>query len=291
MLRVNGELIDPNLVEETFSRIKTEAEQRLQISCCERDPEFQEQAEREVADSILIAQEAEKRYPEISEDEITPKLKEMIDLYREHGASWEMLESQRDMMRHEISASMRMDKLITELTGGDELATEEEIDAFYQDHINEYRSPAEARSLHVMKNLNEKLAPADVFGRMCELREEALQEDADFEKICERETDKTSKEIDLGWIPFDRPTNPFESVLFSLREGEVSPVISYEHALHLIKITGLKPAETAPMEEIREELEQRTVARKKRKVLQTLAEELRKDATIETVDYSEEMEE
>ena len=86
MLRVNGELIDPNLVEETFSRIKTEAEQRLQISCCERDPEFQEQAEREVADSILIAQEAEKRYPEISEDEITPKLKEMIDLYREHGA-------------------------------------------------------------------------------------------------------------------------------------------------------------------------------------------------------------
>ena len=129
MLRVNGELIDPNLVEETFSRIKTEAEQRLQISCCERDPEFQEQAEREVADSILIAQEAEKRYPEISEDEITPKLKEMIDLYREHGASWEMLEAQRDMMRHEISASMRMDKLITELTGGDELATEEEIDS------------------------------------------------------------------------------------------------------------------------------------------------------------------
>ena len=45
------------------------------------------------------------------------------------------------------------------------------------------------------------------------------------------------------------------------------------------------------MEEIREELEQRTIARKKRKVLQALAEELRKDATIETVDYSEEMEE
>ena len=290
MLRVNGELIDPNLVEETFSRIKTEAEQRLQVSCCERDPEFQEQAEREVADSILIAQEAEKRYPEISEDEITPKLKEMIDLYREHGASWDMLEAQRDMMRHEIAASMRMDKLIAELSGGEVSATDEEVEEFYQEHIQEYRSPAEARCLHVMKNLNEKLAPADVFARMCELREEALQEDFDFEKMCEKETDKSSGEIDLGWIPFDRPTNPFEAVLFSLRLDEVSPVISYEHALHLIKITGVKAAEVTPLEEVREELEQRTIARKKRTVLQALADELRKDATIETVDYSEEME-
>ncbi len=108
--------------------------------------------------------------------------------------------------------------------------------------------------------------------------------------MCGRETDKTSGEIDLGWIPFDRPTNPFESVLFSLREGEVSPVLSYEHALHLIKITGIKAAEVTALEEVRDEIEQRTIARKKRKVLQALADELRKDANIETVDYSEEME-
>ena len=115
MLRVNGELVDQELVEETFHRVKTAEEQRVQVSCCERDPEFYEQAEQEVADSILIAQEAEKRFEEIPEEEVTPKLKEMIDTYREHGASWDMLETQRDMMRHEISASLRMDKLIADL--------------------------------------------------------------------------------------------------------------------------------------------------------------------------------
>ena len=79
MLRVNGELIDPNLIEETFSRIKAEAETRLQISCCERDPEFMKEAEEEVVDSIVIAQEAEIRYPKMPEDEVRERLEE-IDL-------------------------------------------------------------------------------------------------------------------------------------------------------------------------------------------------------------------
>ena len=69
MLRVNGELIDPNLLEDAFARIKSEAEARLQVSCCERDPEFMAQAEEEVIDSVLIAQEAETRFPELPETE------------------------------------------------------------------------------------------------------------------------------------------------------------------------------------------------------------------------------
>ena len=283
MLRVNGELVDPDLVEETFSRIKAEAEQRLQVSCCERDPEFYEQAEQEVGDSILIAQEAESRFKEIPEEEIKPQLKEMIDTYRAHGASWEMLEAQRDMMRHEIAASMRMDKLINDLLGGDETVSEEEIEAFYQESIDNYRTPAEASCLHLMKTLNENTTPAEVFNLMCALREEIL-EGGDFEEIAKRETEKSTGELDLGWITLDRPTNPFEATLFSMREGEISPVIVYEHALHLIKVTGRKEEHLVSREEIHDELAHRALARKKRQALQNLAVELRKTAVIEKID-------
>ena len=98
MLRINGELIDPNLLEDAFSRIKSEAEARLQISCCERDPEFMEQAEEEVIDSILIAQEAESRYPTLPEEEVKARLRETIKQFRKHGASWDMLEAQHDQL-------------------------------------------------------------------------------------------------------------------------------------------------------------------------------------------------
>ncbi len=283
MLRVNGELVDQELVEETFHRVKTAEEQKVQVSCCERDPEFYEQAEQEVADSILIAQEAEKRFPEIPEEEVTPKLKEMIDVYREHGASWDMLEAQRDMMRHEISASLRMDKLIADLLGDDNEVSEEEVRAFYEEHRKDYRTPAEARSLHLMKTLNEDTTADEVFSKLCSVREEVL-EGGDFEEIARRETEKSTGELDLGWISLDRPTNPFEATLFSMRDGEVSPVIVYEHAMHLVKVVELKPEQVVPFEEVKEELENRALALKRRNALQALAVELRKDAVIEKID-------
>ncbi len=283
MLRVNGELVDQELVEETFHRVKTAEEQRVQVSCCERDPEFYEQAEQEVADSILIAQEAEKRFEEIPEEEVTPKLKEMIDAYREHGASWDMLEAQRDMMRHEISASLRMDKLIADLLGDDNKVSEEEVRAFYEENLQEYRTLAEARSLHLMKTLNEDTTADEVFSKLCAIREEIL-EGGDFEEIAKRETEKSTGELDLGWISLDRPTNPFEATLFSMRDGEVSPVIVYEHAMHLVKVVELKPEQVVPFEEVQEELENRALARKRRNALQALAVDLRKDAVIEKID-------
>lgn len=286
MLRVNGEWVDQELVEETFHRVKTAEEQRLEVSCCERDPEFYAQAEEEVADSILIAQEAEKRFPTISEEEITPKLKEMIDAYREHGASWDMLEAQRDMMRHEIAASMRMDKLIDNLLGDDNRVTEEEVLTFYRENLKDYRTPPEARSLHLMKSLHEKTTAEEVFSKLVALREEALGE-ADFEALAKKETEKSTGEIDLGWISLDRPTNPFEATLFSLREGEVSPVIVYEHAMHLIKVEERKPEEIVPFDEVREEIENRALGRKRRDALQNLAVELRKSAVIEKLDPEE----
>ena len=279
MLRVNGELVDQELVEETFHRVKTAEEQKVQVSCCERDPQFYEQAEQEVADSILIAQE-----------EVKPKLKEMIDVYREHGASWDMLEAQRDMMRHEIAASLRMDKLIQDLLGDDNKVSDEEVAEFYEEHNKEYRTPAEARSLHLMKTLNEDATADEVFSKLCAVREEAL-EGADFEELAKRETEKSTGELDLGWITLDRPTNPFEATLFSMREGEISPVIVYEHAMHLVKVMEKKDEQIVPLEEAREELENRALARKRRDALQALAVELRETATIEKIDISGDEEE
>ena len=283
MLRVNGELVHPDLIEETFSRIKAAAEQETQGSCCERDPEFREQAENEVADSILIAQEAEKRHPEIPEEEVKPQLKELIDKYREHGASWEMLEAERDNMRYEISASLRMEKLIDELLGDDDQVTPDEVQAFYEEFEKDYRIAAESRCLHMMKPIAEHKSLPDLYQKMCEIREEALVEGADFIEIAKRETEKSTNEIDLDWIDLDRPTNPFESILFSLREGEVSPVMTYEHAFHIIKVTGIKPGHVTPLEEVQKEVEDRALARKKRQALQVLADTLRQEAEIERV--------
>ena len=286
MIRVNGELIDPNLIEETFSRIKSEAEARLQVSCCERDPEFMKEAEQEVIDSIIIAQEAEERYPTIPGDEVRERLEETLLTYREHGASWDMLEAQRDQLRQECEAGLRMEKLLADLTTDLADPGEDELRAYYDECRNDYRTLPEARCLHLVKFLERHEDPIGLLEELRVLRERAVAGE-DFEAIAKEETEKESGEIDLDWITLDRPGNPFEAMVFTMKFGEVSPVISYEHALHLIKVIEMKPAVITPFEELREQLKERYLFHHRREALRAFAAENRDKATVEHVDFSE----
>ena len=285
MLRVNGELIDPNLLEDAFARIKSEAEARLQVSCCERDPEFMEQAEEEVIDSVLIAQEAEAQFPTLPDDEVKARLENTLKEYRKHGASWEMLEAQRDSLQDECEANLRMEKFLDGVLAGKTDVSDEDVQSYYKENEREFRTVAEVRVLHFMKSLEKHEDPVLLLEEMGQLRE-SLVDGADFEKIAKAETEKESGEIDLGWITFDRPSNPIESIMFTMRLAEVSPVIAYEHSYHILKIAEMKPSVVRPFEEVREDIVHRVEFEKRRSALRDFAASLREGAAVEKVDFS-----
>ena len=283
MLRVNGEVVDHELVMQSFDRIKAAEEQRIQGECCERDPEFLSQAQQEVADSVLIAQESERRFESIPEEEIAPLLKQMIEEYRNYGASWDFLEERREMMRYELSASLRMDKLVNELLGDDREVREEEVEAFFKEHEFDYVSPAEVRSLHLVKHVDPNENPMKLYAKMCELRKEALKGDAsgeDFQKLIEEESEGATGEY--GWLALEQPTNSFEVILFSLAEGEVSPVFMNGNSWHLVMVAERKEEVRTQREEVEDELRERILGQRRRLALQALAVKLREDAEIET---------
>ena len=285
MLRVNGELIDPNLLEDAFARIKSEAEARLQVSCCERDPEFMEQAEEEVIDSVLIAQEAEAQFPTLPDDEVKARLENTLKEYRKHGASWEMLEAQRDSLQDECEANLRMEKFLDGVLAGKTDVSDEDVQSYYKENEREFRTVAEVRVLHFMKSLEKHEDPVLLLEEMGQLRE-SLVDGADFEKIAKAETEKESGEIDLGWITFDRPSNPIESIMFTMRLAEVSPVIAYEHSYHILKIAEMKPSVVRPFEEVREDIVHRVEFEKRRSALRDFAASLREGATVDKIDFS-----
>ena len=103
-------------------------------------------------------------------------------------------------------------------------------------------------------------------------------------QIATAETEKESGETDLGWIAFDRPSNPIESIMFTMRLDEVSPVIAYEHSYHILKIAEIKPAVVRPFEEVKEDIAHRVEFEKRRDALHEFASSLREGATVERVD-------
>ncbi len=285
MIRVNGELINPNLIEEAFARIKSEAELRGQVTCGEGCEELEKAAEDEVIDTILIAQEAEKSACSVTEEQIAARLGLLVENYREQGVSQEKLAAEEGSLREEAKAGLRMELFMEERLPRIEDPEEEELVRYYESHCLEYRSPSEVRCLRLMKTINRLLDERVLLEEMTALRLR-ICEGEDFLEVARQETEKSEEDIELGWISLDRPSNPFESILFSLREGEVSPVISYEHGFHLVQVLECRGGTVPPLEDIRSYLYDRYLFEKKQAAVRVLAGELRGSAQIEYVNFS-----
>ena len=81
-------------------------------------------------------------------------------------------------------------------------------------------------------------------------------------------------------------SNPIESIMFTMRLDEVSPVIAYEHSYHILKIAEIKPATVRDFNEVKEDIAHRVEFEKRRNALRKFAANLREGATVEKVDFS-----
>lgn len=279
LLRINGETADPGLIEDAFARFKAEAEMLSEVSCCERDEEFRTQAEEEVIDGILLAQEAEQKVPAPEADEVRTAFEQTLRQWREHGASWDLLDAQRESLRAEVISRLRMERFTEGLWSSLPELKEEDLREWYDEHRSRFRRAPAARALHLVR-FPEAADHWDDYAAILELRRRALDGE-DFAELAKENTKKRGGEIDLGWVDQQRIFNPFEAMLFSLRVDEVSPVFFYEQALHLVKVVEAKEATVQPFEEVVEEIRETLERERRLKVLKELATGLRAKAVIE----------
>lgn len=280
MPTINGESVDPALVEEAFQRLKAEAELASEASCCGRDAEFRARAEEEVTDGILLAQEAERRIPEPATGEVRAAFEHTLRSWRGHGASWDLLDAQREALRAETISRLRMEQFTQAIWNDLPEITTDDLRLWYSEHLSRFRTPAAARVLHLVR-FPEDPDPWNDYATMLDLRRRALDGE-DFNAIAAAHTQKQEGEVDLGWIEQKRLLNPFEAMLFSLQPGEISPVFHYERAYHLIKVTDTRPAGVTPFEDVAESLREEVTHDQRRRALKDLANRLRETAVIES---------
>lgn len=279
MLVINQEPIDPSLIEDAFQRIKTTAEMLTEVSCCERDDEFLAQAEEEVIDGILLAQEAEKRFPKLDESLVKPAMEKALRQWRENGASWELIEKHHAQIHQETTASLRMECFTNQLFADIVEPGDADIADYYRSHTHDYFTPPAVHALHLLR-FPDHAQPWIEYSHLLALRQQIL-EGADFATLAREHTQKHNKEIDLDWITLERALHPFEAILFSLREKEISPIISHDNALHLVYPIEVKPAVQIPLEEKAGEIREHLLRQQKQRILRELAATLRSSAVIE----------
>lgn len=287
-LTINGQSIDPGLIEQEFSNIKSYYERMSQVSCCERDPEFLTYAKENITARVLLNQDAEKNGPLPSDEEIDAAI---AKLKEDHGGEEQFYQNagitpeQDDLVRKDVAASLRVEKHLSAVLGPDIDPSTEEMEAFYQKNIDEFLTDEEVSACHLFKSLSQTNDRQELYDELRALRKRALAGE-EFTALAKEHTDKEEKDVDLGYFKQGELSDEFEVIAFSLEVGEVTPVFSSHWGFHLAKITGRKPAEPRPFEEVKDEVRELLIAEDRQKKTQAVVDRLKEAATI--VDEEEE---
>lgn len=289
-LIVNQEVIADELIEEEFRHIKGHFERTLQVACCERDPEFRAMAKDNLTSRALLQQESGRRFPEVTDEEISRRLEKLIEqaggedqFYLGLG----MPGKDESAVRGNVASGVRLDKTLAQVYAPEPEPGEAELRAQYEANLELYLTDEQIRASHISINLSGAKTRAEVYRTMRGLREQALA-GADFDALAAEHNSNKEVSPDLGWFKRGEFMEEFEAIAFSMNVGEVSPVFVTQLGFHICKLTDRRPAVPKPFEEVRDLVKLRILEEHRDRRFNEFVEELKKTAKIEDTDPPEE---
>jgi parvulin-like peptidyl-prolyl isomerase len=288
-LIINGEHIDEEIIEAEFRQIKGHYERTLQVACCERDPEFRGMAKDNLVSRVLLNQESRRRFPEIAEEEVTARLNKLID---EAGGEAQFYMNvgvpikDAALIRDNIAGGVRLDKTLQEIYAPEPEPTEAELRACYEANLKHYMTDEQIKASHITKSLQGATSRQDVYQTMRNIRSQLLA-GAEFAKLAEEHRADEQQQIDLGWFKRGEFMEEFETIAFSMGEGEISPVFTTQLGFHVCTVTGRKPSVARPFDEVKEDVKNRFLEEHRDKKFNAFLEELKAAAKIEDTEPEE----
>ncbi len=131
----------------------------------------------------------------------------------------------------------------------------------YEDHKASFSIPERRRASHILIELDPEADEATAKAAR-DKAEEVVKKLADgeaFDVLASEYSDdpgSASQGGDLGFFERGIMDKAFETAAFALEEiGELSPIVQSAFGLHIIKLTGIEPSTTKPIDDVRETLE------------------------------------
>jgi parvulin-like peptidyl-prolyl isomerase len=281
-LIINGEEVDDEVIEGEFRNVKAHYERTLQVSCCERDPEFRGYAKDNIVSRVLLSQAARERFPTVDEEDVTARLNKLIEqaggedqFYMNIG----MPQKNEALIRENVAGGVRLDNMLGIAYGPELNPSDEELRAYYEANVQSYMTEEMIQAAHITKSLQGATSRQQVYDEMRGIREQ-LRQGADFMKLAEAHRADDQQLIDLGWFKRGEFMEEFETIAFSMVEKEFSPVFNTQLGYHICTVLGRKAPEAMPFEMVKEAVRLRMQEENKDKKFNELIAELIAKAKI-----------
>lgn len=226
-------------------------------------PSFLEQRATEVA----LIQEAEQRGIQVAEDLIDAQVESVRTAIPEGDTLEALLEragfTGEEQLRTLIRETEQIQGAIDAVQSEIEI-TESEIEEHYQDNLALFNQAEEVCASHI---LVESVDEAEA------LRTE-LEGGADFAQLAEEHSLDTATDAgDLGCFPRGVMVESFETAAFEAEVGSVVGPVESQFGQHLILVREHTPAGTAPLSQVRDQIEAQLRQERLPEVISALVEE------------------
>jgi peptidyl-prolyl cis-trans isomerase SurA len=206
----------------------------------------------------LAAQEISRLNISVSDEEVDAAITRIME---ENRLTQETLEAElrkdgRTLadLREQIKKNMEQTKLVSREVRSKTVITDEMIQAYYQDHIEEFEGKERWR----IQDIYLPFTPTDTPEERTYLRKVAkqilqrLQAGGDFSSVAKRYSQGPGAEAggDLGFFSKGELEPVLEAAVESLQPGQVSPDIETTRGIHIIKLTEVDKAPAKSLDEV-----------------------------------------
>lgn len=271
VLTVNGESIDPKLIEKEVARLRPQYEQFAKGNNAEASEEqLQEWSKENIIERTLMKQAAFDKEYDVSALEIKETYKKAKDSLK--GMKTKDAEK-------EVETQLRLEKLIKKITGNVGQPADSEIAKYYKDNKEQFFVPEQLRVAHIVKHVS---SPADKTQAFLEISniQEKLKHGTSFEELASRNSDCPENAGDLGYFGRGQMVQEFEDVVFNMKVGEVSDVFTTQFGYHIAKLNDRRVGGAAPFEGVKSYITEQLVKEKQNTAIEEFVDSLKASAQI-----------
>jgi peptidyl-prolyl cis-trans isomerase D len=138
---------------------------------------------------------------------------------------------------------------------------EQEVKTYYEQNSARLSGQEERRASHILINAAKGAAQAErdkAKARAEELLAQVKKSPDTFAEVAKKNSQDPGSAVNGGDLDFfarGAMVKPFEEAAFSMKKGDISPVVESEFGYHIIQLTDIKAPKQRSFEELRPELE------------------------------------
>lgn len=250
--------------------------------------------EQLIEQAVLMSEEA--RQVVVPESQVEEALSQVVSRYEDEDKLHEDLAQNNldiDELRSALARELRVDAVMDFVSRSVEEVDDTEVSLFFYLHPDQFQRPETRSARHILITVNDQFSENSLEvaqRRLRVIRERVLKTPHRFKEqaLKHSECPTALEEGKLGRVKKGMLYPELDSVLFQMKEGDISGIVESPVGLHILLCESIHPEEVLSFDEVKPQLKEQLTQRERSRFQKQWLKSLLSDNSNQTTHSSEE---